>query len=129
MEKLFIPGTAKTPTLIFDGDKGIIEIFGRSYPEHAIEVYKEANDWLNEYAKSPKPETLVKVSLEYFNTSSSKVVLDIMRKVEALHLAGKKVNVEWYYENDDDDMKDQGEIYQSIMKVPIKLIGIEEFKF
>ena len=52
-----------------------------------------------------------------------------MRKIEGLHLAGKKVAVEWYYENDDDDMKDQGEIYQAIMKVPIKLIGIEEFKF
>ncbi|CAG1000511.1 MAG: DUF1987 domain-containing protein [Bacteroidetes bacterium] len=129
MENLYIKGTFKTPTLSFNFEKGELDISGRSLPEHSIEFYKEAMQWLDKYIENPKPETVVNVQLEYFNTSSSKVILDIFKKIELLHSKGNKVTVNWYYEEDDTDMQEQGETFAEIIKVPIKHIAVKEFDF
>ncbi len=129
MENITIKGTFKTPTLIFNYETGVLDISGRSLPEHSIEFYKEAIQWLNKYIENPKSETIVNVQLEYFNTSSSKVILDIFKKIEALHAKGNKVIVNWYYEEDDSDMKEQGETFAEIIKVPINHIAVKEFDF
>lgn len=129
MENLYIKGTFKTPTLSFNFEKGELDISGRSLPEHSIEFYKEAMQWLDKYIENPKPETVVNVQLEYFNTSFSKVILDIFKKIELLHSKGNKVTVNWYYEEDDTDMQEQGETFAEIIKVPIKHIAVKEFDF
>lgn len=126
MENLYIKGNLKNPTLNFDYGKGIIEIKGRSWPEHVLQVYEPAFSWLDAYAKTPKESTLVRVMLEYFNTSSSKVVLDLLRKIDAMHKSGAQVTIEWYYESDDPDLKEQGELMKELIKTPIQLKEVEE---
>ena len=103
MEALSIEGTAKTPTVKFDGQGGVIEIKGRSIPENSIEFYKPLVEWLEEYSKSPLDLTQVNVQLEYFNTSSSKCILDVFKKLEAIHKAKHEVVINWYYEEDDEE--------------------------
>ena len=124
MESIFIEGTLKTPTVKFDSKSGVIEIKGRSIPENSIEFYKPLVDWLEEYAKKPLEKTQVKVQLEYFNTSSSKCILDVFKKLEAIHKAKHDVIINWYYEEDDEDMLEAGEDYESIIRVPFKMIEI-----
>ena len=85
MEALIIEGTTKTPNVNFDSEKGKLEIKGRSIPENSIEFYKPLVDWLEEYSHTPKSKTEVNVHLEYFNTSSSKCILDVFKKLEAIH--------------------------------------------
>jgi hypothetical protein len=126
MEPISIEGTAKTPTVKFDAGGGIFEIKGRSIPENSIEFYKPLVDWLDEYAKNPQPKTDVKIQLEYFNTSSSKCILDVFKKLEAIHKGKSEVTVNWYYEEDDEDMLEAGEDYESIIRVPFKMIEIVE---
>lgn len=108
MEPISIEGTTKTPTVKFDAGSGIIEIKGRSIPENSIEFYKPLVDWLEEYAKGPLDKTTVNVQLEYFNTSSSKCILDVFKKLEAIHKAKNEVVINWYYEEDDEDMLEVG---------------------
>lgn len=129
MENLQIKGTIKSPTLIFNFEEGVLNISGRSHPEHAINIYEPALLWLDEYAKNPKPQTTVNVSLEYFNTSSSKVIFDIFRRLEKIHIAGNKINVKWYYEQDDDDLREEGEMFSELVKVPLELVSVKEFDF
>jgi hypothetical protein len=124
MESIFIDGTLKTPTVKFDSKTGIIEIKGRSIPENSIEFYKPLVDWLEEYAKKPLEKTQVNVQLEYFNTSSSKCILDVFKKLEAIHKSKHDVVINWYYEEDDEDMLEAGEDYESIIRVPFKMIEI-----
>lgn len=124
MESIVIDGTQKTPSVKFDGKTGIIEIKGRSIPENSIEFYKPLVDWLEEYAKKPIEKTQVNVQLEYFNTSSSKCILDVFKKLEAIHKAKHDVVINWYYEEDDEDMLEAGEDYESIIRVPFKMIEI-----
>jgi hypothetical protein len=126
METIIREGTPKTPYVRFDGDKGIIEIKGRSIPENSIEFYKPLIDWLEEYGNAALDETMVNIQLEYFNTSSSKCILDIFKKLEFIFKKGQRVEVNWYYEEDDEDMFEAGEDYQSIINIPFKMIEMEE---
>lgn len=124
MELLNIEGTPKTPTVILNPSTGVIEIKGRSIPENSIEFYRPVVEWLDEYIKDPRPNTVVNVQLEYFNTSSSKCILDVFKKLEVLKKNQKDVIINWYYEEDDEDMLEAGEDYESIIKVPFKMIQI-----
>jgi hypothetical protein len=126
MSKISIEGTAKTPTVIFNPEEGLLELKGRSIPENSIEFYKPLVDSLDQYANGPKAVTKVNMQLEYFNTSSSKCILDIFKKLEAIHKGGQEVVINWYYEEDDEDMLEAGEDYQAIIKVPFKMIETEE---
>lgn len=126
MEALSIEGTAKTPSVKFDATEGVIEIKGRSIPENSIEFYKPLVEWLEGYSSDPLDLTQVNVQLEYFNTSSSKCILDVFKKLEAIHKSNKEVIINWHYEEDDEDMLEAGEDYESIIRVPFKMIEIVE---
>ena len=126
MEPIKIEGTPKTPTVKFDKSEGVFEIKGRSIPENSVEFYNPLVDWLDNYKEDPLPKTEVNIRLEYFNTSSSKCILDVFKKLEAIHKAKYEVIVNWYYEEDDEDMLEAGEDYESIIRVPFKMIEIAE---
>jgi hypothetical protein len=121
MSNLIIENSIKTPSITLDTN-GIMEIKGKSIPENSFEFYKPVFDWLESYIQSPSSKTEMKISLEYFNTSSSKCLLDIFRKLETLNLSGRStVKVSWYYDADDEDMMEAGEDYQALVKVPFEL--------
>ncbi len=126
MEPISIEGTAKTPTVKFDANSGMLEIKGRSIPENSIEFYKPIVDWLEQYSENSNDMTQVNIQLEYFNTSSSKCILDVFKKLEAIHKGKGEVIINWYYEEDDEDMLEAGEDYESIIRVPFKMIEIVE---
>jgi len=127
MNNLEISGTAKTPSIMFNSKTGVLEIKGRSIPENAIDFFKPLVDWLDDYSKEAQNLTQANIQLEYFNTSSSKCILDIFKKLENINkLDDIEVVINWYYEEDDEDMLEAGEDYQSILKIPFKMIEIEE---
>lgn len=122
MNSLTIEGTSKTPRIDFLAEQGALEISGKSIPENSVEFYQPVYSWLDQYSLQPKKNTVIKIQLEYFNTSSSKCLLDIFRKLEALQKSGKsEVTVTWMYEEEDEDMMEAGEDYQSIVKIPFTL--------
>jgi len=129
MKNLHIKGDYKNPTIRFTFDKGLLEILGRSWPEHSSNTYIPAFEWIDEYAKNPQPITLVKVQLEYFNTSSSKMLLELFKRLEKINNKGTSINVEWYYEIDDLDLKEEGENFAEMVNLPIKHIGVNKFDF
>ncbi len=127
MDNLEITGSAKTPSILFTASTGILEIKGRSIPENAIDFFKPLVDWLDEYSNAPVKLTQANIQLEYFNTSSSKCILDIFKKLESINKQDDSdVIINWFYEEDDEDMLEAGEDYQSILKIPFKMIEIEE---
>ena len=126
MEKINIESTPKTPSISFDFEKGFLEIKGRSIPENSIEFYKPIVESLEKYGSKPQGTTTVNIQLEYFNTSSSKCILDVFKKLESIHKGGNQLEINWYYEQDDEDMLEAGEDYQAIINVPFKMIQIEE---
>ncbi len=126
MEKYSIDGTPKTPSISFDLAGGVLEVKGRSIPENSIEFYKPLVDALDRYAAKVQPSTTVNVQLEYFNTSSSKCILDVFKKLESINKNGSAVTINWHYEEDDEDMLEAGEDYQAIINVPFKMIMVND---
>ncbi len=115
MENLKIEGTKQSPFVDFNHTTGSLEISGRSIPENSFEFYNPLLEWLMEYAQNPKGKTTLKIYLEYFNTSSSKYILEVLKKLkEILKSPGAEVQVDWYYDEDDDEMLETGEDYEDV---------------
>lgn len=122
MEKLSIEGTSKTPTIISDADQGFLEISGRSNPENSVEFYRPVMNWVDAYVQSPSPKTTVNIKLEHFNTSSSKMILDIFKRLESILEAKHEIVVNWYYEDDDEELLEAGETYESMSELPFLMV-------
>ena len=126
MNVLKIKGTVKSPTFDFNYEKGNLDIKERSHPEDAITVYEPALRWLEEYSQNPKPITTVNFTLEYFNTSSSKVILEIFRQLKKLQEEGNNVIVKWHYAEVDDDLRNDGKMLSEIVEISIELVELKE---
>lgn len=123
MNTIKIMGTDDTPTVILDSDNEIFEISGRSLPEDVTAFYEPIIGWLDEYSSSPNTKTVFTFKLVYFNTASSKLLLDILMKLEQMHEDGKDVLIRWYYPEDDEDMQEAGEEYADIVDVPFEQVS------
>jgi hypothetical protein len=123
METIKIQGTEDTPKVILDKEKELLEISGRSLPEDVASFYEPVLTWLDEYAQDPNPKTIFNFKLVYFNTASSKLLLDILMKLEEIHEAGHDVLIKWHFPEDDEDMEEAGEEYADIVDVPFEQVS------
>lgn len=126
MENLNIEGSRQTPAVEFDAHEGLLKIEGRSIPENSFDFYEPVLKWLDEYINHPAESTTFEVMLEYFNTSSSKYILEIFKRFKSLSSTGAKVSIKWYYDEDDEEMMETGEDYQDVTGLQFDLIGVEE---
>ena len=122
MSVIKIQGTDHTPTVTLDKENNIFEISGRSLPEDVVVFYKPILEWLDEYKNDPLDLTVFNFKLEYFNTASSKLLLDVLLKLEDINNDGHEVLVKWHYPDDDEDMEEAGEEYSDIVDVPFEQV-------
>lgn len=120
MKDILLEGTAKTPEVKFSIDPISMSLSGRSIPENSIEFYKPLLDWVDQSIQSHDEEVCISVKLEYFNTSSSKCLMDLFKRIEK---AAPTASVDWYYEEEDEDMLEAGEDYDAIIDIPFRLIA------
>jgi len=117
MEPLYIESTEFTPKVNFDPEGSIFEISGFSRPENVIGFYRPILKWLEEYnekvlsqnIKFEKSILTINMKMTYFNSASSKFLLDILLEFMKFHSKGNKVEVNWYYEDGDDEILESGE--------------------
>ncbi|MBC6400173.1 MAG: DUF1987 domain-containing protein [Ekhidna sp.] len=126
MEKVFIEPTRTTPMIKFDPDEGLLEMKGRSSPENSIRFYKKILDSLDEYSKFGGEELTTNIAFEYFNTSSSKCLFDVFKRIRKIENSGRKITINWFYEEGDDDMIEAGEDYSNLLDLDFNFKEIEE---
>jgi hypothetical protein len=119
MKDLIFEKSSKTPSIEFFTD-GVLRIKGRSIPENPIEFYKEVFAWLNEYQENAPKKTEFHVDLEYYNTSSSIILLNILRKLKQISRLGHEVQVHWYSSCNDFEMIESGKYYEKIVRLPFQ---------
>lgn len=122
MDVIKIKGTEDTPSIILDPENEIFEISGRSLPEDVTQFYDPVLSWLDEYAESPNEKTEFIFKLTYFNTASSKLLLDILLKLEEMGENGNNITIMWFYPEDDEDMQEAGEEFNEIVDLPFEHI-------
>ena len=123
MEPLDIQGTNDTPKVLLDPESDVFEISGRSLPEDVVSFYQPILDWLEDYKSAPLEYTEFVFRYIYFNTATSKLIQDVLIKLEEIYEADNNVQVLWFYEEDDEDMLDSGEEFMETVDVPFELIG------
>ena len=121
MQSLKIEATDETPKVVLDPAAGVFEFSGKSLPENVTAFYGPILEWLDGYGKAPNGNTVVDFKLVYFNTASSKMILDILFKLEGFAEAGAKISVRWHFQQDDEDMKEAGEEYGDLVEMPFEL--------
>jgi len=122
METIYIKETLKTPLIKSDPEQGLIMIKGRSSPENSVVFYKPLFDWLTNYVREPLDKTTIHIQLEHFNTSSSKCILEIFKKLEVIQSVNRDVIVNWCYDKNDLDILEAGENYETMTKLPFKMV-------
>lgn len=127
--ELSIVGTRITPTISFNKNESVLCFTGRSSPENPIEFYKPVFDFINKYIDSDQSILIVNIALEYFNTSSTKVIFNILHKISEMQDAtGKVVVINWFYEDWDEDMFEIGEDFSQALDVKFNLKEIEDLE-
>ncbi len=122
MEPIKIDGSQDTPTIELDASAGKFEMSGKSFPADVAQFFQPILDWLDDYAESPLEKTVLVLKMDYFNTASSKVILDILYRFEDIANDGHNVLIKWYYPDDDEDMQETGEEYDDIVDVEFEHI-------
>lgn len=122
MEKQFLkPQTSKTPEIHFNAATGQLQISGKSIPENAYEFYRPIFDWLTAYRRQPASHTELIFRLNYFNSSSTEFILQLIKEVDKLHEAGFLSKVIWVYDEEDEDMEEIGRDFEQMVNVEVEL--------
>lgn len=116
-------GTFFTPTISF-ASNGVCEIAGESYLEESFEFYDNLIKWIENYFEEGNKNLQLSFRLTYFNTSSSRAILDLLTTLKEHQDAGKEVTVNWYYPDpDNDEMRMGAEDYVDETGLEINLIS------
>ena len=113
-EEVHIQPTAETPEVILNKNEGRIKFRGRSMPQDAKSFYTPLLEWLVNYKEKPAPGTQVTFEYEYFNTASSKMIMEIIMELNAISEKDRQFKAEWHYIEDDEDMFDAGKDYEEM---------------
>lgn len=120
MDALHIKQTDDSPEVIMDQEGNRFIISGKSLPEDVVDFFQPVLDWLGEYRKNPNPLTQLDIKLIYFNTASSKMILDILMLLEEMVEEGKNILVKWLSLASDEDMQEAGREYGEMVDVPFE---------
>jgi len=127
MEDLIIEGAHDnffTPAVNFNSKTGICELSGESFLEDTVEFYSPLLDWLSEYTEGEKKPLAFIIKLTYFNTSTSRAILDLLNVLKDFEDDGGEVVVNWHYDENDTDMEEDIEDYMIDTGLDINLIPL-----
>lgn len=123
MEPIYIDGTNRTPFVSLD-PSGKFKIRGRSIHENPSKFFDPIVHWMEAYLRDPVESTVFDIELEYFNSGSSRYILEILR---LLMEDGGNMNliINWYFEDGDDDLLERGQYYESILNTKFNFIEFQ----
>ena len=126
MNSISIEATESTPAVKCDFDNELIEISGRSIPENANEFYAPLTKWLKDFQQSDAQSLRLTFFLDYINSISYKMIFEILLLSEKIKQDGKNVSVLWKYEEDDDEILDEGSHFASKLDIPFSFEEVPE---
>jgi hypothetical protein len=128
MKKIYLEETENKPRVLFDPDNKVFELEGNSTPEDIKGFYNPILSTINEYFEK-KIESFeleefkhqpfqYKFMLYYFNSSTAKIISDILITCEKYKSKGINIEIYWYYDENDEEMKETGEEFEEMVTIP-----------
>lgn len=122
MNDLTINADKDTLNISCDSATGIIAMKGVSYPQDAADFFNPVFDWLENYINTISGQVILNLHIDYLNTSSTKCLFDFIDRMEEYYKQGNEVQVNWYYESDDEDIKETGLEFREDIKLPFSVL-------
>lgn len=122
LEPINIAATIDTPEIILDKSTGEMTFSGRSLPEDVLKIYQPVQTWFKEYCQDPNPETEIVFNLDYYNSSTSRIIVKLLIETEKIHNHTSKVHILWYYRANDEVMKNRGLELKSVVNLPFDMV-------
>lgn len=131
LEALHIPEAKDAPEVLLDISRPMLRISGKSFPEHSERFYRPIMEWLDKLLECEKPGTPIpfEIYLFYINSSSVFALLEMLHKVKSLNDSGFQLQVQWQYDEDDDDIRRIGEDFSRITAMPFEFEAVPEDDF
>ena len=133
MENLHLNPTQNTPLINCDSKTNIISIEGESRPENVRAFYASLFEWLDNYEKllyyavslsENEKKIELNFKLEYFNSSSLKVFMEVIDKLQKIEKGSNKIKlvINWQYDEDDEDILDSGKEFEKMTGAKMNFI-------
>jgi hypothetical protein len=118
--------TEVTPQIWFEANEGNFSFTGVLMPEDAFGFFAPLFGYINKYFENPQPETKLEVNLEYFNTSSSRILHQFMKQFTDNQSENTNITIVWKYEADDQEMEEVGEEFKLLFnQITFEMVTIE----
>lgn len=119
MKKLHIEPTNETPEILLDGEKGIFEFSGKSYPENVNSFFKPVFDYIDAYKENPRPKTVVNFKWLYFNTLTARYIVKIIMHLKDLRF---ETEVNWICKKGFDVIIEKGQEIKEILDIDLNIV-------
>jgi len=126
MKNYIVKATKYTPYIEFDIAKGNLKMEGDTYPENSYDTFKPLLDKIDEYFTDPTKSLNVEINIEFLNTSSSKMMREIVSKLDEYYESGNKISLKWYYPDGDIDLQESWEMLLEDVQFPYEIVAIED---
>lgn len=108
--------TGSTPYILIDEEKGYMKFEGESFHENVIEFYRDVGDWLEAFLKTEFESFTFDCELKYFNSSTAKLLLNMLMEMDEYAADNKSITVNWITTPDNDIIIECGEDFQEEME-------------
>lgn len=108
--------TGSTPYILIDEEKRYMRFEGESFHENVIEFYREVGNWLESFLKTDFNCFTFDCELKYFNSSTAKLLLNMLMEMDEFSTDGRQVTVNWITTPDNDIIIECGEDFQEEME-------------
>jgi hypothetical protein len=127
LNNLHIKSTATTPEIMFNCESGELKISGRVIPDETEMFWSIPLNWISSFLDLKNHKYIeLNFNIEYFNISSSKIILSILYKFNEVYNSGSNIKVVWNYRSEDEDMYEVGRDYEHMVSIPFEFIEINE---
>ncbi len=124
MESIYIKKTKKTPLVNLNIKENLFQIKGPSFSEDVIEILNPILDWIDSEIPKLDKELICEFYFTVLNSSSHKKIFQILLKLNSLLDNGKDIKINWYYDEDDEDIMEMGEDLIELINIPFTLIPV-----
>lgn len=118
MLKVHIPATSSTPDIVLDGNRGSFSFKGKSYPYDALSHYQDVLDYIEDYSIQAMPTTELAFEWLYYNSSTSKVIVQILLMLRTIET---DLKVTWTCQKGADLMIEKAQEYSRLLHLNIEI--------
>ncbi len=120
MDNLIIKETSKS--FYINCKRGLIEISGCSIVNDPKVFFKPIQKWTNDYLKDPPEETIIEIKIDFVDSASTKFLFEILKSFEKVASEKIKFKLNWYYDQNDPEILELGEILAGRLKINFNFI-------